>query len=36
MEHILDCQTVLRFFWQKLPRIPVLARPLIDGLIRAQ
>lgn len=36
MEHILDCQTMLRILWQKLPLIPVLARPLIGGLIRDQ
>ena len=36
MEHILACQTMLRILWQKLPLIPVLARPLIGGLIRDQ
>jgi hypothetical protein len=36
MEHIWGCQTALRIFWQKLTLIPVLARPLIGGLIRAQ
>jgi len=36
MEHIGDCQTPVRIFWQKLPLIPVLAQSLIGGLIRAQ